>query len=116
MKLAESVPLYSAGQFDKDNGNSFVGGKTAYATVQSNNKVGNQVFLGHKRTGFESLYSVNDKGDDIVPRPVLQSVNIRQDGDIGTIQKCTVTWKVFNIAQLDQYNCNFLSVGTDLSL
>ena len=104
-----------AGQFDKGEGNSFVGAKTAYARVQSINAPKDE-FLGYKRKGFESVYSVNSKGDNIKPRPVLTSVNIRQDGDIGTIQKCTVTWKVFSIHQLEQYNCNFLSVGTDVEI
>lgn len=100
-----------AGFHSKAKHASFIHGKTGWASVTSNGKK----LDNSKANQFENYYSEQSNGN-YVPRPGLIDVNVRHDGDYGTLQRATVNFKVFTIGQLESLECDFLSVGQEVEV
>lgn len=63
--------------------------------------------------GFTDLYSDTAR---YVPDPVLTSVSLRNEGKMGSLQKATVSFTVFNRDQIDKYEPLFLTPGINLKI
>jgi len=104
-----------AGKLSAKDHDTFLAGKTAWGTIRNG---ANELLLGKAQKGFGSLYSGTEAtdGGNIIPKPTLSSISVRHDGEYGTLQRATVTFKVYSIKQLEDIECSILVVGQDVKI
>jgi hypothetical protein len=104
-----------AGNLSAKDHETFLAGKTAWGTIRNG---ANELLLGKAQKGFGSLYSGTEAtdGGNIIPKPTLSSISVRHDGEYGTLQRATVTFKVYSIKQLEDIECSILVVGQDVKI
>ena len=83
------------------------------ATAKVSNIDSDVVLAPPAKGGFTDLYSDTSR---YVPDPVLTGVSLRNEGKMGSLQKATVSFTVFNRDQLDKYEPLFLTPGQVLKI